>query len=130
MASGIAMNWTASQPATQVICFTHQQAWCPGCERNVIQAASGELLGCAIGFHPPSAGRADQQPSRTIAATQCHLTQADFRQSLPGGGTHHSVLSSLLITAQRQGRDGRSALLALFTQPLPVAKKAFYYNSS
>jgi transposase len=37
------------KPATQVICYTHQQAWCPGCERNVIQAAPGELLGCAIG---------------------------------------------------------------------------------
>ncbi len=36
-------------PATQVICLTHQQAWCPGCERTLIQAAPGERLGSAIG---------------------------------------------------------------------------------
>ena len=37
------------KPATQVICFTRQQAWCPSCERRLIQAAPGELLGSAIG---------------------------------------------------------------------------------
>jgi hypothetical protein len=37
------------KPTTHVICFTHQQAWCPVCERNLIQAAAGALLGSVMG---------------------------------------------------------------------------------
>ena len=36
-------------PRTQVICFDHEQAWCPQCRRAVIQAAPGELIGSYIG---------------------------------------------------------------------------------
>lgn len=36
-------------PRTLVICFDHQQAWCPVCERPVMQAAEGELIGSYIG---------------------------------------------------------------------------------
>ena len=58
------------------------------------------------------------------------LRKLTFGNRSPAGARHHSVLSSLLITAQRQGRDARTALLALLTQPLSVAKKAFYHDSS
>ena len=37
------------QPQRQVINFRHHQAGCPKCNRNVIQAAEGELLNCHIG---------------------------------------------------------------------------------
>lgn len=36
-------------PKTQVTCFDHQQAWCPGCRRAVQQAAPGEMMGSYIG---------------------------------------------------------------------------------
>jgi transposase len=37
------------RPRTQVTCFDHQQAWCPVCERPVLQAGEGELMGSYIG---------------------------------------------------------------------------------
>jgi hypothetical protein len=37
------------QPQTYVTNFSHHQAFCPKCDRNVIQAADGELLNCQIG---------------------------------------------------------------------------------
>jgi len=37
------------QPQTRVTCFSHQQAFCPTCNRLVIKAAPGELLNCHIG---------------------------------------------------------------------------------
>lgn len=36
-------------PRTHVICFDHEQAWCPQCRRPVQQAAPGELIGSSIG---------------------------------------------------------------------------------
>jgi hypothetical protein len=36
-------------PRTHVTCFDHEQAWCPVCDRAVIQAAPGELIGSSIG---------------------------------------------------------------------------------
>ena len=36
-------------PKTYVINFVHHQSFCPDCNRNVIQAAEGELLNCQIG---------------------------------------------------------------------------------
>ena len=36
-------------PKTRVTCFDHQQAWCPGCRRPVVQAGPGEMLGSYIG---------------------------------------------------------------------------------
>ena len=37
------------QPQTHVTNFKHHQAFCPKCNRPVIQAAKGELLNCQIG---------------------------------------------------------------------------------
>jgi hypothetical protein len=37
------------QPQTQVTHFSHHQAFCPKCNRNVIEAGRGELLNCQIG---------------------------------------------------------------------------------
>jgi len=37
------------QPRTHVTNFKHHQAYCPQCQRAVIQAAEGELLNCHIG---------------------------------------------------------------------------------
>jgi len=37
------------QPRPQVTNFKHHQAFCPQCNRPVIQAAEGELLNCKIG---------------------------------------------------------------------------------
>jgi transposase len=37
------------EPRTVATCYVHQQAYCPQCERNVLQAGPGELLGCYIG---------------------------------------------------------------------------------
>lgn len=37
------------RPRTFVTNFKHHQAFCPQCNRNVIQAAEGELLNCHIG---------------------------------------------------------------------------------
>lgn len=37
------------QPQTNVTNFKHHQAFCPKCNRPVIQAAKGELLNCQIG---------------------------------------------------------------------------------
>ena len=36
-------------PKTFVICFDHQQAWCPKCRRPVMQAGPGEMIGSYIG---------------------------------------------------------------------------------
>jgi transposase len=36
-------------PRTQVTCFDHAQAFCPVCDRLVMQAGEGELIGCYIG---------------------------------------------------------------------------------
>jgi transposase len=36
-------------PRTYVVNFLHHQSFCPDCNRNVIQAAEGELLNCKIG---------------------------------------------------------------------------------
>lgn len=36
-------------PQTHVTNFSHHQAFCPKCNRNVIKAGSGELLNCHIG---------------------------------------------------------------------------------
>lgn len=37
------------QPRTLVTHFKHEQAYCPRCDRLVVQAAEGELLNCDIG---------------------------------------------------------------------------------
>jgi transposase len=36
-------------PRTVVVAYTHEQAYCPVCRRNVWQAGPGELPGCCIG---------------------------------------------------------------------------------
>ena len=77
----------------------------------------------------PEVGPTNNQAEQSLRPSVI-LRKLTFGNRSPAGARHHSVLSSLLITAQRQGRDARTALLALFTQPLSVAKKAFYHNSS
>jgi transposase len=77
----------------------------------------------------PQVGPTNNQAEQSLRPSVI-LRKLTFGNRSPAGARHHSVLSSLLITAQRQGRDARSALLALFTQPLSVAKKAFYHDSS
>ena len=37
------------EPRTVATCYTHQQAYCPHCQRNVLLPGPGELLGCYIG---------------------------------------------------------------------------------
>jgi transposase len=37
------------QPRTLVTCYRHRQAFCPRCNRSVVQAAEGELLNAPIG---------------------------------------------------------------------------------
>lgn len=44
------------RPRTHVINFRHHQAFCPKCNRPVIQAADGELLNCRIGPTTKAAG--------------------------------------------------------------------------
>ncbi len=77
----------------------------------------------------PEVGPTNNQAEQSLRPSVI-LRKLTFGNRSLAGARHHSVLSSLLITAQRQGRDARAALLALFTQPLSVAKKAFYHNSS
>lgn len=77
----------------------------------------------------PEVGPTNNQAEQSLRPSVI-LRKLTFGNRSPAGARHHSVLSSLLITAQRQGRDARAALLALFTQPLSVAKNAFYHNSS
>jgi transposase len=77
----------------------------------------------------PEVGPTNNQAEQSLRPSVI-LRKLTFGNRSPEGARHHSVLSSLLITAQRQGRDARTALLALFTQPASVAKKAFYHNSS
>jgi hypothetical protein len=77
----------------------------------------------------PQVGPTNNQAEQSLRPSVI-LRKLTFGNRSLAGARHHSVLSSLLITAQRQGRDARSALLDLFTQPLSVAKKAFYHNSS
>jgi len=77
----------------------------------------------------PEVGPTNNQAEQSLRPSVI-LRKLTFGNRSPAGARHHSVLSSLLITAQRQGRDARTALLALFTKPASVAKKAFYHNSS
>jgi transposase len=77
----------------------------------------------------PEVGPTNNQAEQSLRPSVI-LRKLTFGNRSPAGARHHSVLSSLLITAQRQGRDARTAMLALFTQPASVAKKAFYHNSS
>ena len=37
------------EPRTMATCYVHQQAYCPGCEHNVMLPGPGELPGCYIG---------------------------------------------------------------------------------
>jgi len=37
------------EPRTVATCYVHQQVYCPGCDRNVLQPGPGELLGSYIG---------------------------------------------------------------------------------
>ena len=77
----------------------------------------------------PEVGPTNNQAEQSLRPSVI-LRKLTFGSRSPAGARHHSVLSSLVITAQRQGRKARAALLALFTQPLSVAKRAFYHNSS
>ena len=77
----------------------------------------------------PQIGPTNNQAEQSLRPSVI-LRKLTFGNRSLAGARHHSVLSSLLITAQRQKRDARTAFLALFTQPLSVAKKAFYHNSS
>ena len=77
----------------------------------------------------PEVGPTNNQAEQSLRPSVI-LRKLTFGNRSPAGARHHSVLSSLLITAQRQGRDARAAMLALFTKPASVAKKAFYHNSS
>ena len=77
----------------------------------------------------PQVGPTNNQAEQSLRPSVI-LRKLTFGNRSLAGARHHSVLSSLLITAQRQGRDARSALLALFTKPASVAKKHFYHDSS
>ena len=77
----------------------------------------------------PEVGPTNNQAEQSLRPSVI-LRKLTFENRSPAGARHHSVLSSLLITALRQGCDARTALLALFTKPASVAKKAFYHNSS
>ena len=77
----------------------------------------------------PQVGPTNNQAEQSLRPSVI-LRKLTFGNRSAAGARHHSVLSSLLITAQRQGRDARCALLALFTQPLFLAKKTFYHDSS
>jgi transposase len=77
----------------------------------------------------PQVGPTNNQAEQSLRPSVI-LRKLTFGNRSPAGARHHSVLSSLLITAQRQGRDARTALLALFTQPASAAKNAFYHDSS
>ena len=81
-------------------------------------------------FIRPPEIRATNNPAEPSLRPSVILRKLTLGSRSRAGARQHSVLSSLLITAQRQGRNARTASLALFTQPLSIAKKAFYHNSS
>jgi transposase len=82
--------------------------------------------GCLLTFldHPqiePTNNQAEQSLRRSVI-----LRKITFGSRSSEGAHRHAVLTSLVMTAQRQGRDARAAVEALFTQAPSVLRKAFY----
>jgi transposase len=74
--------------------------------------------------HPevqPTNNQAEQSLRRSVI-----IRKVTFGSRSPAGAQRHALLTSLVMTAQRQGRDARAAFQELFTQPLAVAQRAFY----
>ena len=57
------------------------------------------------------------------------LRKITFGNRSEQGARCHALFQSFFVTAHRQGRDGRSAIEQLLTQPAVVAQKAFYRDS-
>lgn len=74
--------------------------------------------------HPavqPTNNQAEQSLRRSVI-----MRKLTFGNRSEAGARRQAMLTSLVMTAQRQGRDPRSALEGLWTQPQSVAQKAFY----
>jgi len=109
-----------------IFCIGCRCAWMP----DALSPTAGKPGQTLFTFirHPeamPTNNQAEQSLQPSVI-----LRKLTFGNRSPAGARHYSVLSSLLITAHRQGRDARTARLALFTQPASAAKNAFYHDSS
>ena len=74
--------------------------------------------------HPevePTNNQAEQSLRRSVI-----MRKITFGNRSPEGARRQSLLTSLITTAQRQGRDARAALESVWTQPPAVAQAAFY----
>jgi hypothetical protein len=93
---------------------------------ETLRARLWKQRGCLLTFldHPqiePTNNQAEQSLRRSVI-----LRKITFGSRSSEGARRHAVLTSLVMTAQRQGRDARAAVEALFTQPPSVVRKAFY----
>jgi transposase len=100
-----------------------QLPWEPA---ETLRARLWKQRGCLLTFldHPqiePTNNQAEQSLRRSVI-----LRKITFGSRSSEGARRHAVLTSLVMTAQRQGRDARAAVQALFTQPPSMARKAFY----
>jgi len=98
-------------------------AWEPA---EALRCRLWKQRGCLLTFldHPPiepTNNQAEQSLRRSVI-----LRKLTFGSRSPEGAQRHAVLTSVVMTAQRQGRDARAAVEALFTQTPAVARKAFY----
>lgn len=74
--------------------------------------------------HPevePTNNQAEQSLRRSVI-----LRKVTFGNRSEAGAERQAMLSSLILTGQRQGRDARAALESLWTEPAPQAQAAFY----
>ena len=74
--------------------------------------------------HPeiePTNNQAEQSLRRSVIMRKVTLGNRS-----PEGARRQAMLTSLITTAQRQGRDPRAALQTLWIEPLAVAQAAFY----
>ncbi len=72
----------------------------------------------------PTNNQAEQSLRRNVI-----MRKLTFGNRSDSGAHRHSVLSSLITTAQRQERDPRKAFEQILTQPSTVAQRAFYRKS-
>jgi hypothetical protein len=72
----------------------------------------------------PTNNQAEQSLRRNVI-----MRKLTFGNRSDAGAHRHSVLSSLITTAQRQERDPRKAFEQVLTQPSTVAQHAFYRQS-
>jgi len=78
--------------------------------------------------HPevgPTNNQAEQSLRRSVI-----MRKITFGNRSPEGAGRQAMLSSLIQTAQRQGRDARAALESLWTRPTVVAQAAFYRQAA